>query len=234
MGKIVFQVILTNIKGPYNNNISTIDYFQNKGLRSYEKTMKRITFEFFFPLIVLFQILGWSSSASGDSVLNNSNNNRRRAVQQSECIPINDDYRSFYCVSSPPQEEEELLRVQCLDEDKRCSDWANRGECGRNPQFMLTGCRKSCKSCIDLHGHTSNSIPQIADAQTRREVLKRLFETQKYMHLQAKRNIETIQRCVNKHAECTHWYILGECSANPTFMDTECPVSCMTCNKVVP
>jgi prolyl 4-hydroxylase len=37
--------------------------------------------------------------------------------------------------------------VECEDEDGNCRSWANLGECSKNPGFMHTQCRKSCKVC---------------------------------------------------------------------------------------
>ena len=38
-------------------------------------------------------------------------------------------------------------RGECIDGDERCSGWAIQGECSKNPAYMLTTCRKSCKTC---------------------------------------------------------------------------------------
>lgn len=35
----------------------------------------------------------------------------------------------------------------CKDEDPSCEEWANAGECKRNPAFMNTSCRYSCMLC---------------------------------------------------------------------------------------
>jgi len=35
----------------------------------------------------------------------------------------------------------------CPDGNSRCEEWANRGECQKNPRYMLRNCRKSCKQC---------------------------------------------------------------------------------------
>ncbi|OEU13236.1 hypothetical protein FRACYDRAFT_155384, partial [Fragilariopsis cylindrus CCMP1102] len=90
----------------------------------------------------------------------------------------------------------------CVDENENCADWANKGECQNNQQYMLTDCRKSCKSCIDLH---------------------------EYLHREARRNIQTMKHCVNKHSECTHWWSIGECNTNSGFMHAECSPACQTC-----
>jgi hypothetical protein len=96
---------------------------------------------------------------------------------------------------------------------------------------MLLECRKSCGSCIPLHG---GDIPQIAPSvNSRKRILNRLYETQEYLHREAGRTVETLKYCVNKHPECTHWWSSGECSTNSGFMHTECSPACQTCHKLV-
>ena len=33
----------------------------------------------------------------------------------------------------------------CRDQDKRCHDWAEMGECLGNPDYMLIACKESCQ-----------------------------------------------------------------------------------------
>ena len=148
---------------------------------------------------------------------------KRKPVKM-ECLATTPEFRSFHCMAS------ESLRVPCIDDDGRCKIWAGTGECQKNAQYMLVHCRKSCSSCIPLH---PGEEPQIASSEsTRSEVLKRLYETQEYLHKQADRNVETLKRCVNKHSECTHWWSIGECDTNSQFMHTECSPACQTCQKM--
>ena len=35
----------------------------------------------------------------------------------------------------------------CRDENTYCSAWAARGECSRNPSYMLNNCKRSCNAC---------------------------------------------------------------------------------------
>ena len=143
---------------------------------------------------------------------------------KTECLATNTEFTSFRCMAS------ESLRVPCIDDDDRCSKWAGQGECQKNAQYMLVNCRKSCSSCIPLH---AGDEPQIAtNENTRSDVLKRLYETQEYLHTQAMRNVEILKRCVNKHSECTHWWSIGECKTNSQFMNTECSPACQTCERM--
>ena len=35
----------------------------------------------------------------------------------------------------------------CGDNDDRCEQWAQEGECDNNPEYMLIECRQACKVC---------------------------------------------------------------------------------------
>lgn len=35
----------------------------------------------------------------------------------------------------------------CRDAESACSDWAEKGECNKNPGFMAKSCRLSCRLC---------------------------------------------------------------------------------------
>jgi len=35
----------------------------------------------------------------------------------------------------------------CEDKNQQCSSWAERGECSKNPAYMLPNCAKSCGEC---------------------------------------------------------------------------------------
>jgi hypothetical protein len=188
-------------------------------------------------LLVLLQEIKICSSAERKQTSTGSID-KNKLIVKTECLATDEDYRSFHCLGAP----EESIRVPCIDENEDCLNWANKGECQKNQQFMLVDCRKSCKSCIDLHGGSNaavldsddGDVQQIAiKEETRQKILKRLYETQEYLHREAKRNIQTMKRCVNKHSECTHWWSVGECKTNPGFMHAECSPACQTCHKIV-
>lgn len=144
---------------------------------------------------------------------------------KTECLPISMTLKDFHCMAG-----EKSPRFPCIDQHKKCEEWAKGGECKNNPQYMLNDCRKSCSSCIPLH---PGEEVQVADKNTKLDVLKRLYDSQEYLHKQSKRNVETRTRCVNKHPECTHWASLGECKSNPQFMHRECSPACKTCETLV-
>lgn len=43
--------------------------------------------------------------------------------------------------------DDRVLNDACFDDAEGCPDWARKGECERNPEFMRASCRKSCYVC---------------------------------------------------------------------------------------
>ena len=38
-------------------------------------------------------------------------------------------------------------QAECMDDSEHCADWASKGECQNNPDYMLESCKKSCGVC---------------------------------------------------------------------------------------
>jgi len=156
-------------------------------------------------------------------------NHQKKPVQmqleqqlQTECLATNEELSSFHCLPAVPP------RIPCIDAEKdQCPVWAERGECSKNPQYMMVHCRKSCQTCITFH---QGGVTQIAPSEeNRRQVLERLAGTQEYQHWQAERSVESLKTCINKHELCTHWSLTGECETNAHYMNRECPAACRSC-----
>ena len=48
----------------------------------------------------------------------------------------------------------------CVDSDADCASWASAGECGSNPEFMLSVCRLSCGACVPpQEDPTAGTVP---------------------------------------------------------------------------
>lgn len=56
---------------------------------------------------------------------------------------------SRFCIF-PQQEWATAPRGDCVDRHTRCEEWANKGECRANKQYMHFNCQKACKVCTDL------------------------------------------------------------------------------------
>lgn len=59
------------------------------------------------------------------------------------------------CVTSSKEEAHEFLRSlpefegRCIDRNKKCPEWAKRGECTNNISYMAHHCKASCNLCHD-------------------------------------------------------------------------------------
>jgi len=66
------------------------------------------------------------------------------AVQGRAMLQTQQASKSF--ISAREEEEEEGVQA-CGDDNQHCAYWANIGECAKNPGYMLTYCKLSCKVC---------------------------------------------------------------------------------------
>ncbi|RCN28638.1 shTK domain protein, partial [Ancylostoma caninum] len=91
----------------------------------------------------------------------------------------------------------------CCDKHPSCASWARRGECSKNPKWMLPNCQLSCHNC-----ETDSEERSMDEAQcgTGRE-----------------------SNCCDKHPSCASWARRGECSKNPKWMLSNCQLSCHNC-----
>lgn len=62
---------------------------------------------------------------------------------------------SRFCIF-PQQEWATAPRQMCEDRHNRCDEWANRGECAKNPLYMHFQCERSCQVCTELALVTDN------------------------------------------------------------------------------
>lgn len=110
------------------------------------------------------------------------------AKSRGECLPINGQPDSFHCLSH------NLDTKECEDQHETCNTWARKGECRKNPSFMMLNCRKSCGTCLDLHVGEVQTAP---DAALARAVLERLVATQDYIYAETERNPQVFRKCKN-------------------------------------
>ncbi len=60
----------------------------------------------------------------------------------------------------------------CDDRERNCADWAARGECEKNRDFMATSCRRACNLCgqtgkvLRAAVHRTQSRPQALPARS--------------------------------------------------------------------
>ena len=127
--------------------------------------------------------------------------------------------------------------LNCVDEDRRCEFWAREGECQKNPNYMLTGCRKSCNSCgleAERIERPAYGEAQDVSGEHRAELVERVKKIDIYMTevVSSKEYDKVRSECKNRHELCVLWAFLGECEANPSYMLLNCAPSCETCNHI--
>lgn len=112
----------------------------------------------------------------------------KTAKSRGECLPVSDEKNVFHCLSH------NLATKECEDQHESCNGWARKGECRKNPSFMMSNCRKSCGTCLDLHVGEVQVAPDAAKA---RAVLERLVATQGYIYAETERNPQVFRKCKN-------------------------------------
>jgi hypothetical protein len=98
-----------------------------------------------------------------------------------------------------------------VDNNPHCNDWAPKGECLNNPKFMMLHCPKSCSDIDKEH------------EKQRSELEVQLDHKEAIFAAAAGASTPQIE---DKSEYCSQWAMAGECAANPSFMNKECPKSC--------
>ncbi|RCN28425.1 shTK domain protein, partial [Ancylostoma caninum] len=91
----------------------------------------------------------------------------------------------------------------CCDKHPSCASWARRGECSKNPKWMLPNCQLSCHNCETDSDERSTDATQCGTGSE--------------------------SNCCDKHPSCASWAGRGECSNNPEYMLSNCQLSCHSC-----
>jgi len=174
-------------------------------------------------------------------------------AQRGECEGTNANDMIRYCPLSCGEcdEDEEEDGDGCTDNHDLCGFWAEKGECEANPTYMKQNCPKSCDACPEIPDQTVPSInkvdvknlieqskefgeEQVANGADRDRVLERLAETIEYMNSDEVKELpeRIFTECKNRNELCTFWQVIGECEANPSYMQTQCAASCHTCHLI--
>eukprot|EP00804_Cyclotella_cryptica_P017815 CCRYP_001224-RC/>CCRYP_001224-RC protein AED:0.17 eAED:0.17 QI:97/1/1/1/1/1/4/304/518 len=126
---------------------------------------------------------------------------------------------------------EEGDEIPCMDDHYQCLEWAGMGECDANPGYMLRKCKRACLVCyegtnqfgveqrIPRESHIENIVSYIDRSI---EYMKRVWREKEFSRVRHK--------CRNQHEDCTYWASLGECDANPKYMQLNCAPACQTCD----
>ena len=150
--------------------------------------------------------------------------------------------------------------VKCKDTHKLCKFWADSGECEKNPNFMETGCPRSCKTCDKLKNQKRKlDVKDVLPASVDKEVAQQIMEKSKTFGLRqiaagkdAKATLVIIEEsaqymqdektlalpkdildnCSNKHEMCSFWAAVNECENNRAYMTVNCSPACKSCNMI--
>eukprot|EP00814_Leptocylindrus_danicus_P007095 CAMPEP_0116021144 /NCGR_PEP_ID=MMETSP0321-20121206/10212_1 /TAXON_ID=163516 /ORGANISM="Leptocylindrus danicus var. danicus, Strain B650" /LENGTH=455 /DNA_ID=CAMNT_0003491959 /DNA_START=156 /DNA_END=1520 /DNA_ORIENTATION=+ len=133
--------------------------------------------------------------------------------------------------------EDQECDANCKDEDENCSEWADGGECEKNPGYMLNSCRLSCEQCIGPVIY-EDDVEQDIIVGTKKEQMK-IAEVVDKMN----EYIETVVNadpkysrirgsCVNKESSCAYWAATGSCEDHFSYMVSNCPKACMICDQL--
>lgn len=127
---------------------------------------------------------------------------------------------------------------QCADDDAGCAAWSSAGECVNNPGFMLERCKWSCNACDgacqDSQGKAAAGYctqnPGYMEAQC--QMSCNTCEVQAPAPVATPSPTNGVAECLDAHENCGSWALAGQCSSNPRFMNSQCRVSCSTCDNV--
>jgi len=150
----------------------------------------------------------------------------------------------------PPDEKEderlaEVLAngsLACQDDDPRCGEWADGGECVLNPGYMLHSCRYSCWQCLNFGRDREDGVSEDIIARKRlfvnldfgkRQVVpdppnraEGLVEALLSMEYYSRYNItkpsvdpKARERCRNDSPHCASWAARGMCGLRGRIVD---------------
>ena len=121
----------------------------------------------------------------------------------------------------------------CMDDHYQCSEWAGMGECDANPGYMLTNCKRACVVCYE--GTNQFGVGQrIPKGRDTAKTVEAVDKTVKYMQrVWREEEFSRVRhKCRNQHEDCTYWASLGECEANPKYMQLNCAPACESCDQL--
>ena len=220
--------------------------------------MKKLIIPFFVLAVLFCSVHGLDSkgkeeetecsvSATGEEVCT-SKNSDSNGSSSDEIYTDDDNFEEV--------KEEKKVDDDCVDTHENCKFWAELGECGKNPNYMLTNCAVSCNSCpkkavkgLTAEQHQEKSFlltevakygkPQDVAENTQDRTLFFIRKTVDYMknYIYAENpthqlSSETTNACRNSEKLCSYWASIGECENNPSFMVTKCAPACLSCHKI--
>ena len=131
------------------------------------------------------------------------------------------------------------LNAGCVDVDEHnCNYWSSIGECGNNPGYMHTNCKRSCNTCsaedVDITVNQAVGIPDQdvsgvwwMTSSEKQDFLDDIMSYMKDEVWSLPKYTKTRGICLNKDDMCTHWALQGRCSE--VDVKLKCGPSCESC-----
>jgi prolyl 4-hydroxylase len=142
------------------------------------------------------------------------------AAEESVVPPLNGriDHNEEASVSSS-------ITQQCtMGEDSSCSAKADIYEAIKLPAVNEDGFLK-----------IGYGDPQQVSGENQAEVLLRVKQMVHYMRYTVEQNdhFDAVRRhCLNRNELCAYWATVGECTANPAYMQLNCAAACLSCEQL--
>lgn len=115
--------------------------------------------------------------------------------------------------------------LKCVDVNNLCADWASRGECQRNPGYMLEKCPLSCHACDEGEGRATPAaeeglVANRLDARSSEGTVLVLTTSAGALRIRVRPAASDVAGAIQKQAPCTKCAFyraelpadLGECA----------------------
>lgn len=120
----------------------------------------------------------------------------------------------------------------CQDNDFNCRQYADAGECDKNPEYMSMICEASCGVCAEeSNAFGVGQKRHNNDPVKEKMIMERLDKSIPYMKEVGRNRLYKPVRdaCMNKVPDCTLWAAQGECENNENYMKVMCAPACLSC-----
>jgi len=119
----------------------------------------------------------------------------------------------------------------CVDSNKFCSDWANKGQCQANAAYMDVYCKKSCNKCSTKPTNCEDKNRHCASWAKNGQCTSNAA----YMGPNCAKSCNTCDgsvstKCLDTNTYCPDWATKGFCDSNSVYMHKHCKKSCKKCN----
>ncbi|XP_063233842.1 zinc metalloproteinase nas-4-like [Bacillus rossius redtenbacheri] len=149
---------------------------------------------------------------------------QRRGFSEADIVKVNRLYECREVVTERPPTV--TKPGECADNHGLCQRWARRGECGRNPAWMLVNCARACEQCGGKCSDHNRFCGKWALAGECRR-------NPDYMNVYCARACvscpEPGDSCTDDNEHCAAWAETDQCQLNPEYMLRKCRKSCRRC-----